>query len=263
VTDESTLGATGDSAEEPKAPAETDGASAADRIADRVAVQLPVKLEFDTAQSGEPAVTGNVSNTGMYVAFKSPPPVGTLARFEIQRTDGSAVRGIGEVAWIRVRWTGKGRPPGMGIHFRFLDAEGRQSLEALIADGLARGLKIEGDADAGSDTDRHAAASSEEPDFVVQHRPYGKPLTMDRPLQPLSRPTPTPSGPEGDDETSQGWGALRKWANSPAPVRGGATPDGGPDPLGRSATPLLGGMPDKVKLIIFGVLILIFLIILL
>jgi PilZ domain len=245
----------GASPDQPKDPAGADGGSAADRIADRVAVQLPVKLEFDTAPSGEPAVTGNVSNTGMYVAFKSPPPVGTLARFEIQRSDGSVVRGIGEVAWIRVRWTGKGRPPGMGIHFRFLDREGRKSLEALIADGLARGLKIEGD----SDTDRHAARPPDEPDFVVQHRPYGKPLTMDQPLRPISRPTSTPSAPDGEDEASQGWGALRKWANSPAPVRAGS----GADPLGQSATPLLGGMSDKVKLILFGVLILILLIVLL
>lgn len=259
MTDEPTGEPTGEPTDEPtgesQAPAEAGGESAADRIADRVAVQLPVKLEFDTAQSDEPAVTGNVSNTGMYVAFKSPPPVGTLARFEIQRNDGSVVRGIGEIAWIRVRWTGKGRPPGMGIHFRFLDEEGRKSLEALIADGLARGLKIDGD----SDTDRQAARPPEEPDFVVQHRPYGKPLTMDRPLAPISRPTPTPSAPDGDDEASQGWGALRKWANSPAPVRAGS----GADPLGQSATPLLGGMSDKTKLILFGVLILILLIVLL
>jgi len=258
VTEESLEGATGDSAEEPRGPAEANGESAADRIADRVAVQLPVKLEFDTAQGGEPAVTGNVSNTGMYVAFKSPPPVGTLARFEIQRTDGAPVRGIGEVAWIRVRWTGKGRPPGMGIHFRFLDGEGRQSLESLIADGLARGLKIDGAAD----TDRSAAPPPDEPEFVVQHRPYGKPLTMDQPLRPVSRPTPSPSEPEGDDEASQGWGALRKWANSPAPVGGGKT-EGGAGALGQSPTPVLGGMSDKVKLIVFGVLILVFLIILL
>lgn len=237
-----------------------EGGSVADRSADRVAVKLPVKIELDTAQAEQSALTGNVSNTGMFLAFKSPPPVGTLARFEIQRASGPPVLGIGEVVWIRVRWSGKGRPPGMGVHFRFLDREGRESLEALIADGLARGLRIEGDVD----TDREAARP-DEPEVLIQHRPYGKPLTLDEPPRP-QLPTTRPASPAGrragdSEEVSQGWDALRKWANAPAPGR--TVAPGQTDDLGRTTTPLLGNLGDKAKLIAFGVLVLVLLIVLL
>jgi hypothetical protein len=252
--------------EDPHDPTEAEGQQGAsgadDRIADRVAIKLPVKLELDTAQAADQAaLTGNVSHTGMYVAAKSPPPVGTLARFEIQRTDGPPVRGIGEVVWIRVRWTGKGKPPGMGIHFRFLDQEAKDSLNAMIEDGISRGLRIEGSVDTDREADR---PEGEEEELLVQHRPYGKPLTMSQPLlggQAAAKPAKPvkASFSSGEsEEPSEGWGALRKWANSPAPGKG----TGQTDSLGRSTTPLLGNFGDKAKLIIFGILLLIFLIVL-
>jgi PilZ domain len=237
------------------------GTEEPNRIADRVAVRLPVHLELDTAQEAQSGTSGNVSRSGMFVGFNSPPPVGTLARFEIRRPDGEPVRGIGEVVWIRVRWAGKGKPPGMGIRFRFMDEAGTAALEALIQDGLDRGLRM----DPTADTDREAPHAEEEaPAIPVRH--YGKPLMMSQSLGGQSKPaSPAPVQTESADGDAQGWEALRKWANSPSPVGKSKGVEVGPqtDALGRTTTPLLGNLSDKAKLLVFAVLALILVIYLL
>jgi len=74
--------------------------------------------------------TADLSAGGMFVAARSPKPVGTLVRFEILLTDvEQPLMGFGEVVWIRVRREGPNRLPGMGIQFRYLLGEGQKILE--------------------------------------------------------------------------------------------------------------------------------------
>lgn len=74
--------------------------------------------------------TANISVGGMFVAARSPRPVGTLLRFEILIPSiEEPLRGLGEISWIRVRAEGVGCPPGMGIQFRHLDDDGQAQLE--------------------------------------------------------------------------------------------------------------------------------------
>ncbi|MDX1503246.1 MAG: PilZ domain-containing protein [Thermoanaerobaculia bacterium] len=112
-------------------PGSSDGSSL--RRAPRAQLELEVRLEFDTGKKLGPAITADVSASGMYVQTLDPPPVGALVRFELdlpRRRE--PIRGHGEVAWIRVRPEGPDRPPGVGIRFRALDPEGRQALERAV-----------------------------------------------------------------------------------------------------------------------------------
>jgi hypothetical protein len=228
-----------------------------ERIADRVAVRLPVEFELDTSQGAQPGFTSDLSRTGMFLAFNAPPPVGTMARFCVRRTDGSEVRGIGEITWIRVRWSGKGRPPGMGIRFRYLDKASQSSLESVVEEALARGLKID------------AASEEAEPDPdepVMPVRRYGKPLMMSQSLSGRQKPAPSTPRPApaqaSADGDAKGWESLRKWANSPTPLGVNKEVGAPSDGLGRTATPFLGNLSDKSKLIVFGVLAVILLLVL-
>lgn len=124
-------------------PAGPDGERDA-RAAVRAPVERPVNVEVDTGVPYRPAMTANLSTTGMFVRTDSPPPVGAMVRFELELVAGeSPVRGLGDVVWIRVQRPG-GPTAGMGVRFRVLDDDARQALESVVTEALAGGVPTGG-----------------------------------------------------------------------------------------------------------------------
>lgn len=76
-------------------------------------------------------VCENLSIGGMHVFTEAPRPQGSLVRFEIEMEEGTTIRGLGEVIWMRPQTAVPSREAGMGIKFRFLEQRDRQLIFKL------------------------------------------------------------------------------------------------------------------------------------
>jgi uncharacterized protein (TIGR02266 family) len=91
------------------------------RATDRKAVGLLVKLKHSDVGSFAEEFATNLSPGGMFIRTRSPQPVGTLVKFEVQIAGGVRVlRGTAVVRWVRDANSTEG-PPGMGLQFHELD----------------------------------------------------------------------------------------------------------------------------------------------
>lgn len=108
------------------------------RRATRALLVAPIEVHDAADQSHESSFTSNVSMGGLFVQSASPKPVGSKLRFELKiRSDSPAVKGYGEVRWIRVRDQGRGYPAGMGIQVSLLiGEEGENLLRSSIAGAI-------------------------------------------------------------------------------------------------------------------------------
>ena len=77
----------------------------------------------------------NVSRGGVFLASKTPQPVGTVFRFEIQLAGGEvALAGDGKVTWVRdFDPAAPNKPYGMGVQFMRLDQPSRDMLARILA----------------------------------------------------------------------------------------------------------------------------------
>lgn len=100
----------------------------------RVSLVAPVSLQFDAFGQPQSGFTANISVGGMFVQSRSPQAVGTRLRFELELEAGAEpISGLAEVVWIRVKQHRLRQPAGMGIQFRYLDADSRRRLDAAVA----------------------------------------------------------------------------------------------------------------------------------
>lgn len=110
------------------------------RAVERAVLELPVRMRFDSAREHQTAVTANVSEEGMYICSKEPPPVGSMVQFELDLSGRrEPLRGSGEVVWIRVRGQGPRRPAGLGVRFRYLEGDAQEQLRRSVTARLAHG----------------------------------------------------------------------------------------------------------------------------
>lgn len=99
------------------------------RISPRYGVELDVSLASD--HNFYAGFTENISEGGIFVATHTLKAVGSVVEFCIFVPDSEhAIRGKGEVRWLREYSESSHSPPGMGIRFTEL-AEG--SVEAIQA----------------------------------------------------------------------------------------------------------------------------------
>ena len=115
---------------DPRAPMPTES-SEPFREETRVPLVAPVRIKFDGFGEMQAGFTANVSRGGMFVRGTEHHPVGTLLEFELDRSS-TAVVGLGEVVWIRLKQRDQQQPPGMGIQFRYLDVESLSLLDAAV-----------------------------------------------------------------------------------------------------------------------------------
>lgn len=76
----------------------------------------------------------NLSVGGVFIATHQLKPVGERLEFSVRLPNlEHAIRGTGEVRWVRVYSEGSDVPPGMGIKFDALDEASQRSIESFLA----------------------------------------------------------------------------------------------------------------------------------
>ena len=114
----------------------TDGSRRAPRIpfATQVEVRFEEFGEFVTEYSRD------LSLSGMFLHTNEPHPPGSSFQFEFEVVGGQPlIRGVGEVVWTRDPGPSGDHPPGMGVRFISLDANGQKLVRWLIERNLAEG----------------------------------------------------------------------------------------------------------------------------
>ncbi len=82
----------------------------------------------------------NISIGGMFIAFDDSRPAGSLVRFELELEDQSAIRGLGEVVWMKAKNEFGGPESGFGLKFRFLEQRDRQLIFKLVSQHIKERL---------------------------------------------------------------------------------------------------------------------------
>ncbi|MBZ4335486.1 TIGR02266 family protein [Corallococcus sp. AS-1-12] len=102
------------------------------RTSDRKSVGLLVKLKHETVGSFTEEFATNISPGGMFIRSRTPQPVGTPVRFEVQIANGVRVlQGTATVRWVRDVNDPAG-PPGMGLQFQELDTASRALVDLML-----------------------------------------------------------------------------------------------------------------------------------
>ncbi|HVG63893.1 MAG TPA: TIGR02266 family protein, partial [Hyalangium sp.] len=102
------------------------------RATDRKAVGLLVKLKHADVGSFAEEFATNLSPGGMFIRSRTPQPVGTLVKFEVQIAGGVRVlRGTAVVRWVRETANAEG-PPGMGLQFQELDPDTQALISRML-----------------------------------------------------------------------------------------------------------------------------------
>ncbi|WP_199732888.1 TIGR02266 family protein [Corallococcus sp. CA031C] len=102
------------------------------RTTDRKSVGLLVKLKHESVGSFTEEFATNLSPGGMFIRSRTPQPVGTPVRFEVQIANGVRVlQGSATVRWVREVNDPAG-PPGMGLQFLELDTASRALVELML-----------------------------------------------------------------------------------------------------------------------------------
>lgn len=110
------------------------------RGATRAPVGQPVRLQFDDSIDIGEGVCENISIGGMFVRAEDVRPQETLVRFELHLSEEQAIRGLGEVIWMRPSQRA-GEAPGMGIKFRYLEQQDRQLIFKLVSQHIKERLE--------------------------------------------------------------------------------------------------------------------------
>jgi uncharacterized protein (TIGR02266 family) len=101
-----------------------------------------VRLRYPDLDVFVERFSANVTRGGLFLASKSPRPVGDTFMFEVQLATGVvAMAGEGKVIWIKEYNPAEpNRPHGMGVQFIRLDADSREVLSRMLkVKGTQRG----------------------------------------------------------------------------------------------------------------------------
>ena len=103
------------------------------RHATRAPVERRVRLQFEKSQAVTEGECRNISIGGMFVVGSCAGAAGETVRFELGLEDGSAIRGLADVMWIRATDGGPGKEQGFGLKFKFLEQRDRQLIFKLVS----------------------------------------------------------------------------------------------------------------------------------
>ncbi len=152
------------------------------RSATRAPVGRAIKLQFDDSMDVIEGHCRNVSIGGMFISFDDGRPAGSLVRFELELEDDTAVRGLGEVVWMRSKNDFGGPEPGFGLKFRFLEQRDRQMIFKLVSQHIKERL-----------SKREPAGHEGEP--AAAPAPSPAQLGVAVPLEPSASPGPPQAAP--------------------------------------------------------------------
>jgi uncharacterized protein (TIGR02266 family) len=97
----------------------------------RISVDLDVSLGTD--QNFYAGFAENLSASGVFVATHRLRAIGENLEICIHLPNGSEIRGIGQVRWVRLYDETSATPPGMGVHFLELEPDAMQAIERFLA----------------------------------------------------------------------------------------------------------------------------------
>lgn len=107
----------------------------------RMPLDAVVRLHFEGTVAYQNGFAANVSATGMFVKHPDPPANGTHLVFEfVIGSERKPVQGAGIVAWTRDKYSGPGRPAGIGIQFTQVDSVSRQHIAEALFEYLEASL---------------------------------------------------------------------------------------------------------------------------
>lgn len=113
------------------------------RLGGRVPAVLRIRLKHASVDAFIERFSVNISRGGIFIASRTPQPVGTVLRFEFQLSQGTpVVRGEGEVLWVKAfDPEAPTKPHGMGVRFTRIDTESRAVIDRALAWKEAHGGK--------------------------------------------------------------------------------------------------------------------------
>lgn len=169
----------------------------------RVLLEREVVLEFEHFSSFIREYSANISLGGMFVKTDEPHLPDTVFRFEIRLAeDAPLIAGLAKVLWLREAEDGADRPTGMGVRFLRLEDEGRDLIEQIVREHMARGGQPFRVGDA-----VEAAAEAEEPEPVeARSVPLDRSTVIELPpLEDLLEKTRAPTSTLTLDTPPRGW----------------------------------------------------------
>ncbi len=163
------------------------------RSATRAPVGRPIKLQFDDSMDVIEGHCRNVSIGGMFISFDDARPAGSLVRFELELEDDTAIRGLGEVVWMRSKNEFGGPESGFGLKFRFLEQRDRQLIFKLVSQHIKDRLSKREPAG------EEEAARLAPPAASLEQLGVAVPPAPEPPVSPAS-PAPEPAAPPPSPE---------------------------------------------------------------
>ena len=105
------------------------------RIGERINAVVRIKLKHRDVNTFVERYSGNISRGGIFIASRTPQPIGSTLGFEFSLAQGDPIiRGEGEVVWVKhFDDRDPDRPHGMGVRFTWLDDESRAIIDRAIA----------------------------------------------------------------------------------------------------------------------------------
>ncbi len=99
------------------------------------AAPVRVRLRYAAFETFIEKFAPNVTRGGLFLASRTPRPVGEIFQFEVQLAGGEvALAGDGKVTWVReFDPAAPNKPHGMGVQFLRLDGPSREVLNQMLA----------------------------------------------------------------------------------------------------------------------------------
>ncbi len=176
---------------------------------------MRIKLRYPDIDTFIQKYAVNISRGGIFIATKTPKPIGTLLRFEfvLASTEPglSIIRGEGQVQWTREYDAATPtKAHGMGVKFTRLDAESQEIVDRALAWRSAQSAEAGEAVDPHADTRTPVAVATALPKSEPAPKASGDEPTAVRPISRIN-PAPTVTPPTA-------------MATAPAPIFDAPTP---------------------------------------
>jgi uncharacterized protein (TIGR02266 family) len=115
-------------------PSSSNGSNGQNGVAPHAA-PVRVRLRYAAFETFIEKFAPNVTRGGLFLASRTPRPVGEVFQFEVQLAGGEvALSGEGKVTWVRdFDPAAPNKPHGMGVQFLRLDAPSREVVNQMLA----------------------------------------------------------------------------------------------------------------------------------
>ena len=146
-------------------------------------LEREVVLEFEHFSSFISEYSANISLGGMFVKTEKPRLPETVFRFEVRLADDAPlIAGLAKVLWVREAAEGDDRPRGMGVRFLQLEDVGRELIEQIVREHMARGGEV-------FRLEEGAEMAAEEAAVTGEAESEAAPPAASEPTVPLDRST--------------------------------------------------------------------------